>query len=79
MRQAVAKAQPKQQKPQQTVVRKAERAGGGGEDGSGRVLMTIELELTRKNGEEGPSGEGGTAKSEPLGLFSRLANQLAFK
>lgn len=78
MLQAVAKAQPKQQKPQRAVVRKAERAGGGGEDGSGRVLMTIELELTRSE-EGGPGSEGGTAKSKPPGLFSRLANQLTLK
>lgn len=77
VRQAVGKAQPKQQ--QRTIVRKTERAGGGGEEGSGRVLMTIELELTRRNGEEGPSGEGGTGRSEPLGFLSRLANQLTFK
>lgn len=53
--------------------------GGGGADGSGRVLMTIELELTRKNGEEGPGGEGGNRKSEPPGFLSRLANRLTFK
>lgn len=79
VRQAVAaKAQPKQQQ-QRTVVRKTEKVGGGGEDGSGRVLMTIELELTRTNGEEGPGGEGGTRRSKPLGFLSRLANQLTFK
>lgn len=77
MRQAVAKAQPKQQ--QRTVVRKTEKVGGGGEDGSGRVLMTIELELTRQNGEEGPGGKGGIGRSKPLGLLSQLANQLTFK
>lgn len=76
MRQAVAKAQPKQQR---TVVRKTEKMGGGGVDGSGRVLMTIELELTRKNGEEGPVGEGGIRRSKPHGFLSRLADQLTFK
>lgn len=77
MRQAVAWAQPAQQR---TVVRKTEKmGGGGGADGSGRVLMTIELELTRKNGEEGPGGESGIRKSEPPGFLSRLANRLTFK
>ncbi len=75
---AVGKAQPKPQQ-QRTVVRKTEKVGGGGQDGSGRVLMTIELELTRKNGEEGPSGEGGTGKSKPLDFLSNLANKLTFK
>lgn len=76
---AVGKAKPKQQQQQRTVVRKTEKVGGGGQDGSGRVLMTIELELTRKNGEEGPAGEGGIRKSKPLGFLSHLANQLTFK
>lgn len=82
VRLAVAKAQPKQQQQQQqrTVARKTERVvGGGGEEGPGRVLMTIELELTRKNGEERPGGEGGTGRSKPLGFLSRLADQLTFK
>lgn len=80
MRQAVAaKARPKQQKsPQQIILKQTERVGGGGEEGSGRVLMTIELELTGKNGEEAIV-EGGTGRSKPLGLLSRLANQLTFK
>lgn len=73
----MAKAQPKQQ--QRTIVRKTAKVGGGGEDGSGRVLMTIELELTRKNGEEVPGGEEGKGRSKPLGLLSRLASQLTFK
>lgn len=74
----MAKAQPEQQQ-QRTVVRKAEKVGGEGVDGSGRVLMTIELELTRKNGEERPGGEGGTRRPEALGFFSRLADRLTFK
>lgn len=41
--------------------------------------MTIELELTRTNGEEKPSGEGGTRRSKPLGFLSQLANRLTFK
>lgn len=61
-----AKAQPEQQQ-QQNIVR--EEGGVGGS----RVLMTIELEMTRKDG----GGAGG--RSEPLSLFSRLANQLTFK
>lgn len=77
MRQAVAKQ--KHEQKQRTVVRKTEKVGGGGEEGSGRVLMTIELELTRKNGEEGSVGEGGIGRSKSLGLLSRLANQLTFK
>lgn len=75
----MAKAQPEQQQQQRTVVRKAEKVGGGGVDGSGRVLMTIELELTRKNGEERPGGEGGTRRPKALGFLSHLADQLAFK
>lgn len=52
---------------------------GGGGDHSGRVLMTIELELTRKEG-EGPSAAGGGAKkAEGVGFLSRLADQLTFK
>lgn len=70
------KAQPKQQQ-QRTVARKTEGEEGGGEEG--RVLMTIELELTRKNGEERPGGEGGIGRSKPLGFLSRLANRLTFK
>lgn len=77
MRQAVAKAQPKQQ--QRTIVRKTEKVVGGGEDGSGRVLMTIELELARKNGEERPGGRGEIRRSKPLGFLSQLADQLTFK
>lgn len=77
VRQAVAKAQPKQQ--QRTIVRKTERVGGGVGESADRVLMTIELELTRKNGEMGPSGGRGTGRSKPLGLLTRLANQLTFK
>lgn len=81
VRQAMAKAQPVQK--QRTIVRKTEKVGGGGagggEDGSGRVLMTIELELTRINGEEGPAGEAGTGRSKFPGMLSRLANQLTFK
>lgn len=76
-------AQPKQQQQQQqqTIVRKTERVGGGGGGEEGRVLMTIELELTRRNGEEGPGGEGGggPGRSKPLSLLSRLANQLTLK
>lgn len=79
MRLAVAKAQPKHKQQQRTIVRKTERVGGGGQDGSGRVLMTIELELTRKNGEEAAAVEAGIRRPEPLGLLSRLANQLTFK
>lgn len=75
VRQAVAKSQPNQQ--QRTIVRKTERVGGGGEEG--RVLMTIELELTGKNGERGPSGARGMGRSRALGLLSHLANQLTFK
>lgn len=77
MRQAVAKAQPKQQ--QRTIVRKTERVGGRGGEGADRVLMTIELEMTRKNGEEGPGGERGTGRFRPLDLLTYLANQLTFK
>ncbi|KAF0046692.1 hypothetical protein F2P81_000325 [Scophthalmus maximus] len=64
---------------QRTVVRKTEGVGGGGEEGPGRVLMTIELELTRKNGEKGPGSEGGMGRSAAPGFLSRLANQLTFK
>lgn len=67
-----------QSKQQQAVVKKTERLEGG-QEGSGRVLMTIELELTRKNGAEGAGGEGGTGKAKSLGLLSRLADRLAFK
>lgn len=77
---AVAKPQPKHQ--QRTVARKTERVervvGGGGEEGPGRVLMTIDLELTRKNGEERPGGEGGMGSSKALGFLSRIADQLTF-
>lgn len=77
------KAQPKQQrrqdKQQHTAIRKTEGVGEGGEEGKGRVLMTIELELTRKNGEEGPSGAEGSGSVKPPGLLSRFANQLSFK
>lgn len=73
------KAQTEQGRQQQTIVRKAEKLGVGGVDSSGRVLMTIELELTRKNGEERPVGEGGIRRSTPLVLLSHLADQLTFK
>ncbi|KAF1384068.1 hypothetical protein PFLUV_G00138430 [Perca fluviatilis] len=77
VRLAVAKAQPKHQ--QRTVARKTERVVvGGGEEGPGRVLMTIDLELTRKNGEERPGGEGGMGSSKALGFLSHIADQLTF-
>lgn len=57
----------------------AEKMGGGGVDHSGRVLMTIELELSRKNGEGGSPADGGLKKPKPLGFFSRIAEQLTFQ
>lgn len=69
-----------QSKPQQqTIAKKTDRVVGGGEQGPARVLMTIDLELTRRNGEQRPGGEGGIGKSEPVGFLSRLVNQLTFK
>lgn len=78
MRQVLAaKVQPKQQ--QHTIIKGTEGVGGGGEEGSGRVLMTIELELTQQKEEESSSGEGGTGRSEPAGLLSRLSKRFTFK
>lgn len=76
---APPKQQRQQDEQQQTAVRKTEGVGEGGEEGQGRVLMTIELELTRKNGEEGPRGADGSGSSKAPGLLSRFANQLSFK
>lgn len=71
-----AKVQPKQKQQQHTIIKETEGVEGGGEEGSGRVLMTIELEMTRQSGEEGSSSEGGTGRSEPPGLLSRLSKRL---
>ncbi|KAK5860363.1 hypothetical protein PBY51_021847 [Eleginops maclovinus] len=74
---SLARSKPKQQQQQRTIARKTEGVGGGGEEG--RVLMTIDLELTRRNGEEKPAGDAGRGRSALPGFLSRLSNQLTFK
>lgn len=81
VRQAVARTR----QQQKTVVRKTERLGGGGggegggEQGPGRVLMTIELELSRAIGEEGEKEGRAEKKPGPLGFLSSFANRLTLK
>lgn len=61
----------------QGAVREAEAGQGAATEAEkpGRVLMTIELEMIRKNGEE----KDETRKAKALGLLSRLTDRLTFK